>query len=164
MTEEKFARRQLLQTGATLLLALGAGPAFAAGSRIPITVHRDAACGCCGEWIKYLAASGRFAPVERIEADMQAIKTSLRVPSALASCHTASVRGYVIEGHVPAEDILRLLQEKPVNVRGLSVPGMVPGSPGMEVPGISAPYAVLSFDGSGRSTTFSRYTGRQKPA
>jgi hypothetical protein len=164
MTDEKLARRQLLQTGATLLLALGAGPAFAAVSRIPITVHRDAACGCCGEWIKYLAASGRFAPVERIEADMQAIKTSLRVPGTLASCHTALVQGYVIEGHVPAEDILRLLQKKPLNIRGLSVPGMVPGSPGMEVPGVSAPYAVVAFDGSGRSTIFSRYTGRPKSA
>ena len=164
MTDDKFARRQLLQTGARLLVALGASPALATEPRIPITVHRDAACGCCGEWIKYLAASGRFAPIERIETDMQTVKTNLRVPAALASCHTARVQGYVIEGHVPAQDIMRLLKGKPVDVRGLSVPGMVPGSPGMEVPGVSAPYAVIAFDGSGRSTTFARYTGRQKPA
>lgn len=152
-----LGRRETLLAGAGLAVAFQAGAAFAATLPVPIVVHRDAACGCCGAWVKYLAASGLFAPVERVETDMMAIKSMLGVPLNLASCHPARVGAYVIEGHVPVSDMLKLLRNKPAGVRGLSVPGMVPGSPGMEVPGVSAPYRVLAFDRAGAVRTFSLY-------
>lgn len=159
MTTPMIARRQLLQAGVALVLASRNGRAFAAAP-IPITVHRDVGCGCCGAWVKYLTASRQFAVTDRVEPDMTAIKTRLGVPMTLASCHTAQVGRYVIEGHVPAADILRLLREKPANVMGLAVPGMVPGSPGMEVPGMSSPYAVLAFDRNGQTWVYASYPGK----
>lgn len=158
MTLPVLGRRQLLQGGALLMLSLRAGQAAAAP--VGITVHRDAACGCCGAWIKYLTATGQFAVTDRVELDMMAIKTRLGVPPTLASCHTARVGKYVIEGHVPVPDILQLLRDRPADVLGLAVPGMVPGSPGMEVPGVSVPYSVISFDRTGRTRVFASHSGR----
>ena len=120
-------------------------------------VVKDPSCGCCDAWASHMRAAG--FPVEVIEtADMNAVKARLGVPRALASCHTAEVGGYVIEGHVPAGEVKRLLAQKP-QARGLAVPGMPVGSPGMEVEG-AAPdtYEVVLFDASGRST-FARYHG-----
>jgi hypothetical protein len=91
-----------------------------------------------------------------LERDMQSVKSRFGVPQRLASCHTAKVGGYIIEGHVPASAIKRLLREKPA-VTGLSAPGMPPGSPGMEVPGQKDPYDVVSFDGAGRSRIYERF-------
>lgn len=152
-------RRALLRGGAMLLLGLASGAGHAAARPIPITVHRDANCGCCGAWVEHLKASRAFAPKVVIEPDMAPVKARLGVPDALASCHTAVVGGYVVEGHVPAADILRLLREKPKGVVGLSAPGMPPGSPGMEVPGATPPYAVLAFDRIGRPRLFARHGG-----
>ena len=120
----------------------------------PVTVYKSPSCGCCAKWVEYLAADGfDVTTVER--ADVQPIKQAHGVPPRLQSCHTAVIDGYVIEGHVPARDIRRLLNERP-NVIGLSAPGMPPMSPGM---GSIEPrdYDVLSFDGDGGVAVYSRY-------
>lgn len=122
-----------------------------------IRVNRDPSCGCCGAWVNHLRESG-FA-VDVIEtAEINRVKVRLGVPQALASCHTAEVDGYVIEGHVPAAAIKRLLNEGPQG-KGLAVPGMPIGSPGMEIEG-SEPetYDVVLFGPSGQRT-FARFRG-----
>src|SRR5262245_26187233 len=95
-----------------------------------ITVHKDPNCGCCSGWVRHLQQAG-FAVKAIDTAELDAIKTRLGVPADLAACHTAQVAGYVVEGHVPALAIERLLAEKP-DAAGLAVPGMPIGSPGME--------------------------------
>jgi hypothetical protein len=140
--------------GATFVMA-SARPLFAAGTAI--TVTKDPNCGCCDAWADHLKANG-FAVTIVEDAKINRLKARLGVPSALASCHTAEVDGYVIEGHVPAGAIRRLLAQRP-KAKGLAVPGMPIGSPGMEVPG-TAPdvYAVMLF-GAGGKTVFARYKG-----
>ena len=120
-----------------------------------ITVHRDPSCGCCGAWIEHLRGAG-FSPTVAETGDVAAVKRRLGVPSELASCHTAEVRGYVVEGHVPAEAIRRLLAERP-QATGLAVPGMPAGSPGMEG-GAPEIYEVVLFGPQGRRA-FARYRG-----
>lgn len=118
---------------------------------------KDPSCGCCSGWADHIRAAG--FPVEIKEtAEINRLKARLGVPQALASCHTAEVGGYVIEGHVPVGAIMRLLAEKP-QAKGLAVPGMPIGSPGMAVEG-AAPdtYEVVLFGPSGQ-TTFARYQG-----
>lgn len=111
----------------------------------PIKVFRSESCGCCGQWVKHMQEAG-FTVSETITEDLDAIKQQHGVTDELASCHTAIADGYVIEGHIPAEDVQRLLTEKP-DVTGIAVPGMPIGSPGMEVGDEQEPYAVLSFKG-----------------
>lgn len=132
----------------------------AAASSPAVTVYKDPSCGCCGAWIDHLRAAG--FPADGIDrTDLQAIKARLGVPATLASCHTAEVGGYVVEGHVPADAIMRLLAERPA-ARGIAVPGMPIGSPGMEVPGMAPDtYAVVLFGGPQGETTFARYRGNQ---
>ena len=145
-------RSFVLTTGA--VLALGMLPvANAQGALPPVTVYKNPSCGCCGEWVKHIQANGFRVEAHEV-GDVTPIRSKHGVPDALTSCHTAVVGGYVIEGHVPAEDIKRLLREKS-NVKGLSVPGMVAGSPGMER-GRSQPYATIAFDERG-STVFARH-------
>jgi hypothetical protein len=125
----------------------------AAADPLPeVVMHKDPNCGCCSAWAEHLEANG-FKVKTVAERDMQAIKRRFAVPQRLTSCHTAKVGGYVIEGHVPASAIKRLLRERPA-VSGLAVPGMPLGSPGMEVPGKRDPYDVVSFDGAGGSRVF----------
>lgn len=119
-----------------------------------VTVYKDPNCGCCGEWVKHLQSNGLQTRVHDV-SDLDAIKQKLRVPERLGSCHTAVVNGYTIEGHVPAADIKRLLAAKP-KARGLAVPGMPQGSPGMETGKIEA-YEVLLFTDTGTTTVFSRH-------
>jgi hypothetical protein len=112
-------------------------------------VHKSPSCGCCGLWVEHLRQAG-FKVEVRNEDDLNPIKERLGVPYGKGSCHTAEIGGYVVEGHVPAEDIKRMLAEKP-NARGLVLPGMPLGSPGMEVPdGTVQPYTVelMQRDGS----------------
>ena len=113
-----------------------------------VTVYRSPTCGCCKAWEDHLRENG--FTVESVETRaMDVVKTENGVPRPLLSCHTAIVDGYVIEGHVPAADIARLLSERPA-VRGLAVPGMPTGSPGMETPGREAqPYEVFAFSDDG---------------
>jgi hypothetical protein len=120
-------------------------------------VTKDPNCGCCGGWVEHLKAAG--FPVEVTEvADVNGIKVRLGVPQALAACHTAEVGGYVIEGHVPAPAIKRLLSERPA-AKGLAVPGMPVGSPGMEIDGAEPEtYEVILFGLAGQRV-FGRYRG-----
>jgi hypothetical protein len=123
----------------------------------PVAVSKDPSCGCCEAWVEHLRGQG--FPVNVTEtAEMSRVKARLGVPQALASCHTAEVGGYVIEGHVPAAEIKRLLAERPAG-RGLAVPGMPVGSPGMEVEGTEPDtYEVVLFGANGQRT-FARYRG-----
>jgi hypothetical protein len=119
-----------------------------------ITVYKDPSCGCCKNWIQYLIKHGY--QVEAKDApNMHEIKETLGVPSGLTSCHTAVVRGYLIEGHVSAEDIDRLLAQKP-KIAGLAVPGTPASSPGMDGPR-TKPYQVLAFDKNGKTTVFATH-------
>jgi hypothetical protein len=107
--------------------------------------------------VEHLRKEGFDAAATNV-ANLEEIKTKNRVPAAVKSCHTAVVGGYVIEGHVPAADVHRLLKEKPKGVVGLAVPGMPMGSPGMEVAsGQTQPYRVLAFDTDGRTTVFASH-------
>lgn len=119
-------------------------------------VHKTASCGCCGVWADHLKAAG--FPVEiRDTDDMHPVKRRLGVPAGKASCHTAEIGGYVVEGHVPASDIKRLLKERPT-ARGLALPGMPAGSPGMEMPdGHVQPYTVELVLADGSTQAFAQH-------
>jgi hypothetical protein len=137
-----------------------AGPLRAAEELPKVTVTKDPSCGCCSGWVDHLKQAG--FPVAVVEtAEINRVKTRLGVPKALAACHTGEVTGYVIEGHVPALAIRRLLAERP-QATGLAVPGMPVGSPGMEVEGMEPDtYEVMLFGPSGQRT-FARYRGAQE--
>lgn len=138
--------RRLLLASALLLRA---GPVGAGGPAM--TVWRSRGCGCCGLWADHVRGAGLSVTLRDVE-DLARLRAEAGVPADLAGCHTAEVAGYLIEGHVPARHILRLLSERPP-IRGLAVPGMPIGSPGMEVPGAPAePFHVVAF-----STDGSRY-------
>ena len=132
-----FGRRGALG----LLLAAAAAPLAVAAPTTRVEVWNDPSCGCCDGWVRHMRAAGYKVTVHQV-ADMQAVKEANGVPDALQSCHTAAVEGYVVEGHVPAADVRRLLAERP-RARGLSAPGMPPSSPGMDIPGM--PYEVVLF-------------------
>lgn len=139
-----------------LLLAWGMPQGFGMAMAEEITVYKSPTCGCCTGWAEHLRRAG-FTVVEKARDDMESIKQRLGVPDRLASCHTAVVDGYVIEGHVPADDIRRLLRDKPP-IAGLAAPGMPQRSPGMQPPGLPPKdYDVLSFDAMGRTDVFTRY-------
>jgi hypothetical protein len=143
--------RNLIFVGlAVALLAPGSW----ADPRPAIEVYKSPTCGCCVRWIGHLEANG-FSVVARAVQDTRVVKRALGVPARLGACHTALIEGFVIEGHVPASDVARLLEKRPA-VRGLAVPGMPVGSPGMEGPR-PEPYAVLSFDATGRTEVFSSH-------
>lgn len=123
---------------------------------IAMKVYASPTCGCCGFWVEHVQEHG-FEVEEEHRADMGEVKRALGVEPRLSSCHTAVVGDYVIEGHVPAADVRRLLAEAP-SVRGLTVPGMPVGSPGMEVPsGEVDEYQVLTFTSDGELTVFAEY-------
>lgn len=124
------------------------------GSDLPeMTVYRSAACGCCGSWAEIMEDAG--FEVEVVEdRDLRSVKAEARVPGSLHSCHTAKVGGYVVEGHVPAADIKRLLRDS-LAVQGIGVGGMPKGSPGM--PGRPEPYAVQAFTADGETAVYARH-------
>jgi len=121
-----------------------------------ITVYKDPSCGCCTKWVEHLRTSG-FAPDVRDRSDMDALKDSLGVPTPLRSCHTAVMGRYVVEGHVPAADLTKLLTAAPKSVLGLAAPGMPAGSPGMEMGGRADRYDVIAFDSKGTTHVFSHH-------
>jgi hypothetical protein len=138
-------------------------PASSANSAAPsdrplVIVHKNATCGCCALWVEHMQRAG-FA-VETHDVDnLHAIKEEAGIPPGMGSCHTARIGGYFIEGHVPAEDVRRLLEQKP-KARGLTVPGMPAGSPGMEMPdGRVQPYEVLLVAEDGTTSVFARHGG-----
>lgn len=158
MTTARFPTRRVILAAAAGAVLM---PHLAAAEVLPkITVNRDPSCGCCGAWVTHLQAAG--FPTEMVETtELNRIKARLGVPQTLAACHTAEVAGYVVEGHVPAAAIKRLLAEKP-QARGLAVPGMPVRSPGMEVEGTEPEtYAVVLF-GPASQRTFARYRGLQE--
>ncbi|GGD49181.1 DUF411 domain-containing protein [Erythrobacter arachoides] len=114
-------------------------------------MFRDPNCGCCLAWVRHVDAAVAESVTVTDSTDMGALKDRLGVPQELRSCHTMVVEGYVIEGHVPAEDIARLLAERPEGVTGLAVPGMPVGSPGMEMGDRVQPYQVIAFGEAGMS-------------
>ncbi len=124
-------------------------------SRQVMTVYHDPTCGCCGLWVDHMRENGFVVDIVPTR-DMNAVKLDLGVPRDLPSCHTAVVGDYVIEGHVPAEDVSRLLAEQP-EAFGLAVPGMPLGSPGMESNGRRMPYDVILFGADGTRSEFNHY-------
>lgn len=123
-----------------------------------INVYRSPDCSCCGGWIYHLKTQG-FEVQDFPTPDIEAVKQTYKVPDNLTSCHTAIVNGYVIEGHVPANDIKRLLQERP-NISGLSVPQMPVGTPGMEIGDKKDPFTVFSFAPKDKILVFNDYPSR----
>lgn len=123
------------------------------GPPVKMVVYKSPTCGCCQKWVEHVQAAG-FQVEVRDTADVTPVKNENGLPQHLASCHTALVDGYVIEGHVPADVIRRLLAERP-QVTGIAVPGMPMGSPGMEGP-ISQRYDVLTFDKAGKTTVYAK--------
>jgi hypothetical protein len=149
----RIDRRHLLLTGAACLMPFHV---YAQG-KPTLTVYKDPSCGCCGAWADHMAKAG--FPTKIVE-DMRinARKTRLGIPQALWSCHTAEIGAYVIEGHVPALAVIDLLATMP-DCRGLAVPGMPVGSPGMEVENVEPEiYAVMTF-GAVPSAIFRRFRG-----
>jgi hypothetical protein len=142
------------------LAASKASAAHTAAGELPsVTVYQSPTCGCCNEWVDHLRDNG-FAVKTTDMQDVRPMKNRLGVPKMLSSCHTAVVGGYVVEGHVPATDIKRLLRQQP-DVTGLSVPGMPVGSPGMEQGDRVDPYRVVAFsEKTGKTSVFNTYSGR----
>jgi hypothetical protein len=131
----------------------------AAASALPeVTVSKNPTCGCCGEWINHLERYG-FAVTARNVDNMNPIKERVGVPFGMGSCHTAEVGGYFIEGHVPAEEVERLLAERP-KAKGLTVPGMPIGSPGMEHGDRVDPYKVYLVHEDGTTSVYAEYPKR----
>ena len=121
-----------------------------------LLVHKQESCGCCGAWVDHMREAGFAVEVRNLE-DVQPIKSRLGIPESMASCHTGEIAGYFIEGHVPASDIKRLLQERP-DAKGLALPGMPIGSPGMEHPeGLRQPYTVALIGHDGQAQPFSQH-------
>lgn len=138
-----------------LLLLLFVSPLTWAAQPLPkVTVYKSASCGCCEKWVAHMRANG-FEVVTRDTDNVAAQKVRLGVPEKMASCHTAEVGGYVVEGHVPAADVKRLLASKP-NIRGLAAPGMPASAPGMDQPG-KIPYTVYSLKKNGTTAEYARY-------
>lgn len=119
-----------------------------------VEIYKSATCGCCGQWAEYMRGAG-FKVVEHNVEDIAAVTSQAGVPNELASCHVAHVGGYVIEGHVPAEDIKKMLAEKPA-IAGLAVPGMVAGSPGMDSP-TPQHYDVIAYDKEGATSVYAKH-------
>jgi hypothetical protein len=144
-----------------VLISLGAAaaalslPAAAKEAMPPVQVFKDPSCGCCGAWVDHMKAAGFAVNVTEVD-DTSVARKKYGLPDRFGSCHTAVVGGYVVEGHVPANDVKKLLAMKPVAV-GLAVPGMPVGSPGMEMGSRKDPYQVLLVAKDGRERVFSTY-------
>lgn len=151
---DSISRRRLI--GSAFAAAAGAfalPSLLRASAGTPMMVYKDPNCGCCHKWVEIMQTAG-FEVSVRDTGDMGSIKARYKVGRPLASCHTALVGGYVVEGHVPADVIRKLLANKP-RVLGIAVPGMPIGSPGMEGTPKQA-YEVLTFDATGKTTVFAR--------
>ncbi len=149
MMKRRFAITAIGALGLSAVL-----PANAAGAA-RVRVYKNPDCGCCGAWVDHLKAAGFAVEVNEV-ADTSATRKKLGMPDKFGSCHTATVEGYVLEGHVPAADIRRLLSTRP-KALGLAVPGMPVGSPGMEVGARKDAYQVLLVAPSGSSSVFAKY-------
>jgi hypothetical protein len=139
-----------------LLIQLYSFSSFAADtSNMDIKVYRDPDCQCCHKWISHLKEN-KFNVLDVLTADMASVKEAVQLPKQMTSCHTAIIEGYIIEGHVPATDIRRLLAERP-DIAGLSVPQMPVGTPGMEMGERKDNFTVFQFNKEGKYSTFNSY-------
>jgi len=149
--------------GLIAVLVIGAGAWMLTPNLVPtasaspkeMVVYKSVTCGCCGGWIVHAEKAGYMVTAHDVE-DLDKYKTAAKVPAQLQSCHTTLIGGYVIEGHVPMREIERLLKEKPADALGLTVPGMVSGSPGMEN-GRFDPYDVIIFFKDGKTEVYASY-------
>jgi len=148
-----------VSTKKTLAVALLApwlmSAAWAEAEQPEITMYKSPTCACCGKWAEHMREAG-FKVTELHSEQMDRVKAQLGIPPALGSCHTARVGDYLVEGHVPAADVKRMLEEKPA-VAGLSAPGMPLGSPGMEGPYPADRYDVMAFDRDGKARVYSSH-------
>lgn len=146
---------RLVRLAVSLGILAACGPSEPeSASKAVVQIFKSPTCGCCVKWADHLESKGFRVETADVR-DLAAVKRQHDVPPNAESCHTALVEGYVVEGHVPASDIARLLRERP-SVRGLVVPGMPRGSPGMESPN-PEPYTVYAFDDDGARTVFARH-------
>lgn len=148
-----LSRRQLIGCLGIASLGMAGGRSVLAGGPI-LEVYASPWCGCCGAWVEHMQAAGFAVQVNEVD-DLAPLKAMLGIAPELQSCHTAVVDGYVVEGHVPAREVRRLLEERPAAI-GLAVPGMPIGSPGMEQGGVREPYEVVVFATNERDV-FARY-------
>lgn len=133
----------------------------AAEQQLPaLLVYKTATCGCCGGWVEHMRQAGYAVDARDLpgNVELMQVKMDAGVPAELSSCHTTLVDGYVIEGHVPADQVRRLLAERP-NVVGIAAPGMPAGSPGMDVPN-SPPYEIIAWSHDGTRSVFAEITPR----
>ncbi len=137
------------------VLAVGPVMAVAESTGPLVQVYKSATCGCCKQWVKHLRNAG-FTVEATDVADVSVYKREYGVPPQLTSCHTAIVAGYVVEGHVPADDVIKMLRQKP-DITGIAVPGMPMGSPGMEGPNATA-FDVIAFNGEGDVYVYATHT------
>ena len=152
--------RFTLAVSAVAVVVLGLGAAAqqkAASPALPkVTVYKTSSCGCCKLWVDHMKASGfDVQAMDVSSADVRAVSKAAGLKDEDASCHTAKIGNYTVEGHVPAADIKRMLNEKPA-IAGLSAPGMPQGSPGMEQ-GSKEPYDVIAFMKDGTSTVYAKH-------
>jgi hypothetical protein len=147
-------RRQFVKVALSAGVAVVTAPSLlsAGGAPVKLTVYKSPSCGCCKAWVSYMEGRGFSASVVDMD-DLSAIKRSSGIPAKLESCHTALVGAYVIEGHVPADLVKKILAEKPAIV-GLSVPGMPADAPGMGTG--KTPYDVISWDKAGKTNVFAK--------
>ena len=157
MEERAYLVTRRLFVGLMATAALGAPLSVASADDATVVVHKDPNCGCCSGWVQHLRDAG-FAVRVREAADLKTVRARLGIPTALAACHTAEVAGYMLEGHVPAEALRRLLSARP-KAKGLAVPGMPVGSPGME-DGQPQHFTVMLFGPDG-SRPFMRFIGKK---
>jgi hypothetical protein len=148
-------KRRLFLASSGALTTLTALPSFAIAPAKEVHIFKSKDCGCCKAWIEHMRSAGFKVQVTDVD-DTAAARKRLGMPDRFGSCHTATVDGYAIEGHVPAAEVKRLLAMGTKAI-GLSVPGMAPGSPGMEVGARRDPYQVLLIDASGQSSVFASY-------
>ena len=153
--QSKLKSVRTLVASALLGLTTLGGISTAVAADDEVVMYKDPNCGCCGKWADHMREHG-FKVKEVATAQMGQVKGEAGVPQALGSCHTAKVGGYVVEGHVPAADVRRMLTEKPA-IAGISAPGMPMGSPGMEGPYPADRYDVVSFDAQGRTAVFASH-------
>lgn len=149
-------RQVLVQAAGALAMSFVSGvPVLAANPLPPVEVFKNPSCGCCGAWVDHLKKAGFQVKVTEV-SDTAVVRRQRGLADKYGSCHTAIVAGYVIEGHVPAKDVKRLLASR-ITALGLAVPGMPVGSPGMESDGHQDAYQVLLIDKHGRDRVFASY-------
>lgn len=160
-----MSRYNLLNAALLALVSLLGGCGVGAAPDAPrlptLIVHKSASCGCCGAWVEHMRRSGFAVKVENVD-NLGPIKERVGIPPAMGSCHTAEVDGYFIEGHVPSADVKRLLADRP-HAKGVTVPGMPVGSPGMEAPsGEIQPYDVYLVANDGTVSVFAHHEANER--